>query len=236
MRRLLTALSVVLVTSAFLATPASAQQSLSLFVGGFAPLNLNARSNQDVLANNLGCGECFDFRIHDFDGAMVGADWLFGMGDKFEGGLGVGFYQRSVPSVYANFTNADRSEIQQDLKLRVVPFTATIRFVPTGRHSPIQPYIGAGVGVYAWRYTESGTFIDFSTPNRALIGGTFTGSGSATGPVVLGGVRVPLGSVAIGGEIRYQTAQGTLPGDQGFAGSKIDLGGMTYLFVVNVSF
>ena len=236
MRRLLTSLSAVLVTSGLMAAPASAQQSLSLFVGGFAPLNLNARSSDDVLANNLNCQECFAFRIRDFDGAMAGGDWLFGMGDNFEGGLGVGYYQRSVPSVYANFTNADNTEIQQTLKLRVVPFTATIRFVPTGRHSPIQPYIGAGVGVYAWRYTESGTFIDFSTPKRALIGGTFTGSGSATGPVVLGGVRVPLGSVSVGGEIRYQSAQGTLPTDQGFAGSKIDLGGMTYLFVVNVGF
>jgi len=54
--------------------------------------------------------------------------------------------------------------------------------------------------------------------------------------VILGGVRVPVGSWGIGGEIRYQSAKGDLPTDQDFAGTRLDLGGFNYLFTVNVRF
>ena len=42
--------------------------------------------------------------------------------------------------------------------------------------------------------------------------------------------------IAPGFEIRYQSAEGKLPNDQGFAGPKIDLGGMNYLFTLNFKF
>jgi hypothetical protein len=88
--------------------------------------------------------------------------------------------------------------------------------------------------VFAWRYSESGDFV--ASDNRTIIHGNFVGSGTATGPVVLGGVRVPIGSVGVGGEIRWQSAQGNLPSDQNFAGTKIDLGGWTYSFTLNFRF
>jgi hypothetical protein len=40
----------------------------------------------------------------------------------------------------------------------------------------------------------------------------------------------------VGGEIRYQSAAATLPSDQGFAGTKIDLGGLNYLLSVHFKF
>jgi hypothetical protein len=40
----------------------------------------------------------------------------------------------------------------------------------------------------------------------------------------------------IGGEVRYQSAQGELDADQLFAGDKIDLGGFTYSAVFSVKF
>lgn len=210
---------------------ASAQQSLNLSVGGFVPRGFDARSQDDVLLSN----DFLAFDMKDFNGPTVGAEWLAGLGDKFEAGLGVGFYKRSVPAVYLDYTKSDRSEIEQNLNLRVVPITATVRFLPLGRHDGIVPYLGAGVGVFAWRYSETGEFLatDLSVikpPNG------YAGSGSAVGPVILGGVRVPLGSWGVGGEIRYQSALGDLPTDQGFSGTKIDLGGLTYSFTVNVRF
>jgi hypothetical protein len=60
--------------------------------------------------------------------------------------------------------------------------------------------------------------------------------------VILGGVRVPVGSWGVGGELRWQSAKGDLPADQDFAGTvnsigpKIDLGGLTYTFTINVRF
>ena len=88
--------------------------------------------------------------------------------------------------------------------------------------------------MFAWRYSETGDFV--ASDNDTIIHGTFVGSGSKAGPVVLGGVRVPMGPVAVGGEVRYQSAVADLPGDQGFAGSKIDLGGFNYLLTFNIRF
>ena len=214
-----------------LATPlASAQQSLNLYVGAFSLRAQDARDKNDVLVNNL---NFLAFNIKDFNGPTIGGEWLVGLGDNFEGSLGVGFHTRTVPTVYSNFVNTNGAEIEQDLKLRVVPFTATVRFLPLGHNNGIEPYIGAGVGVFNYRYSESGQFL---ATDRTIFRDTFVGSGTATGPVVLGGVRVPVGSWGIGGEIRYQSAKGDLPSDQDFAGTKIDLGGFNYLFTINVRF
>ena len=46
----------------------------------------------------------------------------------------------------------------------------------------------------------------------------------------------PIGPVAPGFEVRYQGGKGTLPGDQSFSATKIDLGGMNYLFTLNIRF
>ena len=126
-----------------------------------------------------------------------------------------------------------RDEVVSHLKLRIVPFTATFRWLPVGHNAPIQPYVGGGVGVFGWRYSESGEFVDSS--DRSIFTGNFEGSGAAVGPVVLGGVRVPIGRTALGFEARYQHAKGELPRDQEFSGSE-NLGGMNYLFTFNIRF
>ena len=231
MRRLTTTGLVILVVLGFVGTPvASAQQQISFAVGGFSPRSVDARTTGDVLVNNL---DFLAFRVSDFGGPLFGAEYLTGLGDHFDAGIGVGFYQRTVPTVYNDFTNSNGTEIEQDLKLRVVPFTATVRWLPMGHHNGVEPYIGAGVGVFNYRYSESGQFL---ATDNSIFRGTFVGSGTATGPVILGGVRVPVGSWGVGGEIRYQSASGTLPADQDFSGTKIDLGGFTYTFTINVRF
>jgi hypothetical protein len=222
----------------FIATPiASAQQSVNLFIGGFTPRSLDGRGTDDVLfqdgafLSSLNRANGID--IGKFNGVTVGGDYLFALGPLFEGGLGLSFYQRTVPTVYTAFVNADGSDISQDLKLRIVPLSATVRFVPLGHRSPVQPYVGAGVDVFLWHYSETGQFLD---SNNVVFIGNFTGSGATAGPVVLGGVRFGIGSATAGGEIRWQSAKPTLPSDQGFAGPKIDLGGVSYLFTVGFRF
>jgi hypothetical protein len=221
----------LLLAGGLMASPAAAQQSLNVYVGGFVPRGADARDPNDVLLNNL---DFFIFRIGDFKGATAGAEYLVGLGDLFEAGAGVGIYSRSAPSVSRDFVLPSGGEIEQSLRLRVVPFTATFRYLPLGHSDAITPYIGAGVGIYRWKYTETGSFVDPDT--HEVFDGTFVGTGGAVGPVILGGVRVPMGRVAVGGEIRYQRALGDLPLSQGFAGSTIDLGGMNYLATVNIRF
>jgi hypothetical protein len=236
MRRLPLALGfIALAAGLFVPSPSYAQQSINVYVGGFVPLGEDARVrtnglSDDVLVNNL---DFLSFDLGDFNGGTAGAEYLVGIGNWLDAGLGIGLYKRTVPSVYTDLVNDNGSEIEQDLKLRVAPFTATIRFLPLGRSAGLQPYIGAGVGVFAWRYSESGDFVD---EGNNIFHDSFVGSGAATGPVILGGVRVPMGVWDLGGEIRYQRATGDLPSDQGFSASKIDLGGWTYAATFNVHF
>ncbi len=102
-----------------------------------------------------------------------------------------------------------------------------------GSDQVVQPYIGAGVGVYRWRYSETGQFVDF---DNNVFTGNFVGSGAAAGPTVLGGVRFLIDTATAGFEIRYQAAEGDLPDDQGFAATTIDLGGFNYLFTMGFRF
>jgi outer membrane protein W len=233
MRRLLLSLSVIALVVGVVATPsASAQQSLNLYVGGFSPRALDGRGTHDVTFQNL---DFSTFDPNDFNGATVGAEWLVGLSDMFDAGIGVGFYQRTSPAVFTDFVNPDQSDIEFDQKLRIVPITATFRYLPLGHRAPFRPYIGAGVGILSWRYTESGAFVDFSNNNN-IFRDTFTASGTKAAPVVLGGVTFPIGNVGIGGEIRYQGGKADLPAPDWPAGTTVNLGGMNYLFMVNVRF
>ena len=82
------------------------------------------------------------------------------------------------------------------------------------------------MSVVSWRYTETGDFVDF---DGFIFTDRFVGSGTSAGPLILGGVRIPVGAIDIGGEIRHQLGEGKLdPLD--FAGAtKVDLGGFSYL-------
>jgi hypothetical protein len=231
MRRLSIVLALVALVTAVAPSTGYAQQSLNVYLGGFSPRGEDARDRDDVLVNNL---DFLEFDIKDFNGATVGVDYLVGVGDWLEAGLGVGIYRRTVETVYADFVDVSQAEIEQDLKLRIVPFTATVRLLPLGRSSGVQPYIGAGVGILSYRYSETGDFVDFI--DGSIFRESFVGSGSATGPMILGGIRFPLGAWGIGGELRYQNAEGELPDDQGFSGLKIDLSGWTYAATFNVRF
>lgn len=226
------------ILAAALAVPAtaSAQQTINFFVGGFIPRAEDARDRNDVLVQDLSVNPPLDFLVSDFNGATVGGEWLFPIGGNLEGGLGIAFYNRTVPSVYRTLVNSDGSEIEQDLKLRTIPFTATIRFLPLGNRNGFQPYIGGGVTAIRWRYAETGQFVD--PTDNSIYRDSFVATGSSAGPVVVGGVRFNFDPIVAGGEVRWQSAKGDLPttGSNAFLGSKIDLGGFNYLFTIGVRF
>lgn len=234
MRRPLLSLSAAVIAAVCLPSVAAAQQSFSFHIGGFTPRSLDARSDNDVLVQDLFNGDyALDFDVDEFRGATIGAEWLTAIGDRLEAGFGVSYYSQTVPSEYAFLEEDDGTLIEQDLLMRIVPLTATIRVLPLGREAAIQPYFGAGVGVFAWRFSETGEFVD--TFDDSVFLDRFSGSGTTVGPVLLGGLRFPVGSWDIGGEVRYQRAEGETP-DEEFLGDTIDLGGMNYLVTFNVRF
>ena len=231
-RRSVRTIVMVAVSSLWLGTSAWAQQSsLSLNLGRFAVRGEDTRIADDVIATNLGL---FAFGLDEFNNASIGAEWLIGFGDYVEAGLGVGFYQQTVLSVYDDYINVDGTEIAQDFKLRVTPVTTTARFFPFGLRAAIQPYAGVGVGFFNWRYSEVGEFVDFNTFD--VFRDRFVATGNDVGGVYLGGLRVAGSRFAVGGEIRYQDVQGVVGIDQGFLDERIDLGGLTTSFTFNVRF
>jgi len=201
------------------------QQSLNFNLGYFTIRGEDGRVDGDVLVENR---NLYLFEFDDFNRPSIGVDYLFGLGDYFEVGAGIGFSTRGVDSVYDDYTRPDDTEIEQEFKLRIVPMTATIRILPLGRSAAFQPYVGGGIGVYNWRYSETGDFIDFTLPGRPIFRASYVASGNAVGPVAVFGARVPIGlNASIGGEIRYQRAEGDLD-ELDFLAPKIDLGGMHY--------
>ena len=223
---------VVVIAAAMRPAPAAAQQSINFSFGGFSPRAEASRDPNDVLVQDR---SFLDFNVGDLTGVTFSGEWLIGLGNNFDAGLGIGFYQNSTTAAdrFSEF-DVTGDPILADLKLREVPFNATFRWLPLGRRAAVVPYIGGGVAVVGWRYSETGDFV--ASDNVTIIHGNFVGSGAAVGPVIVGGVRVPVGTWTIGGELKFQAAEGNLPPDQSFAGTKIDLGGFTYAFTFGVKF
>jgi len=218
------------------AQQAHAQQTLNFTFGYFSVRGADSRTDGDILTSDR---NFLTFDVNEFNGATFGGEWLVPFGKYLEGGIGVGYTSQTVPSVYTNFIAPEGGEIRQDLRLRQVPFAFTVRALPIGQSSPIQPYIGGGLALINWHYSESGEFVDFANRNE-LFSDTFVGDGNATGPVVLGGIRFSGQRMAAGFEVRYQSASADLPPDE-FASArnpapKIDLGGWTYQVTAGVRF
>jgi hypothetical protein len=205
------------------ARPAVAQQSVTLQLGVFMPRSEGARAENDVLLVNR---QYLLFDVSDFNAMTVGGDWSVALGRYVEAGVGLGYYQRTVPTVYADWVNEDGREIQQDLQLRIMPLTAIVRILPLGSKGAFQPYVGGGLGVYFWRYSETGEFVDFA--DGSIFQDSFVQSGTAVGPVAVFGARGRVSDRAtIGVEARLQWGQGNL--SQDFLSDRIDLGGVGVL-------
>ena len=82
---------------------------MTFTLGCFAVRGEDARISDDVLVENL---DLFAFRLGDFNHASAGAEWLLGLGEHVEAGVGLGFYRRTVASTYDDFVDVDGSEIE----------------------------------------------------------------------------------------------------------------------------
>ena len=243
-------LGMLLATAVMSPAPASAQvvqvgrgdarHTINFNLGYFALRGEDSRDEDDVLLANVfdlaSQDNPFDpLDIGEFNGFTFGGEYTFAITDYLEVGAGIGFYQKDVDTLYRDFEDSDGTQIEQELKLRIVPMTATIRFLPLGREAAVEPYIGAGIGIFNWRYSEVGEFVDFSDDSIFL--NRYTADGNAVGPVILAGLRAPIGDAwTIGGEFRWQSATGDGLLDEGFLSEKIDLGGWTTNFTFGVRF
>jgi hypothetical protein len=201
-------------------------------VGWFFPRGEDGRVEGDVIVRDL---DDLVFEVNDFNGFSASGEWLFKISNYLESGVALGYYKRSVPSVYRGFVNVNNTEIEQDLKLRISPVTASIRFLPVG-HGSVEPYFGIGVGIFNWRWSETGDFVDFS--DNSVFHNTYSAKGTSVGPVILAGIRAPIADVwDVGGEFQFQRATGDIDkAESGLLGDKIDLGGWHALFTMHIRF
>jgi hypothetical protein len=230
LQRIATNVGLLIAAVLICVSPAQAQQTVNFTLGHFSAFDPNSRTSGDVINENL---TFLVFDPDEFGGASIGGEWLVGLGRFLEAGAGVSYTAQTVPSFYQDFVDPDGTEVDQDLHLRITPIAFTVRVGLFGPSTPIQPYFGGGLGIFNWKYRESGEFIDFNA-GRTIFVDTFEATGNSTGAIVLGGVRFAGARFSAGGEIRYQHASGDLPVD--FSASKIDLGGWTYNFTIGARF
>ncbi len=239
LRKSLVALVAVLLVGAAFAPQASAQsQAVSMNFGYFWVRSVDGRANTDIAKQELllaGPQDLLAYDLTRFNAITFGGEWLIGLGEFLEAGVGVNYYNSgNVPSVSLNYVNQDGSEIMQTLKLRNVPITATARFLPLARHAAVEPYVGGGISINIWKYSEVGQFVD---SNGGIYSNSFVSSGTKVGPVILFGVRFPFGPYAFGAEYRHQWAEGNLdPAVFGALASTVDLGGGSFLANFTVRF
>lgn len=221
------------------AVPASAQvvHSLTIGAGIFWPRGFDQRVEGDVLVANLTQPEVFpgtgvtsslEFDISDFRSYPIYGEWNMGFGDRIEVSVGVGYQNKSVNSRYRDLVNtaANDADILQVLRLRTIPISGTVKFLPFGQPGGFQPYVGGGISAVSFHYTETGDFVDPST--LEIFNDKFSASGFAFGALIFGGLRMPLGGdvYALQVEGRYLFGSGDTGGvDAGFLGDKIDLSG-----------
>ena len=171
--------------------------------------------------------------INDFNGASIGGEWLIPVGRYIEAGAGVAFTRRTVPTVYTRFVNAERlgnragSPAADGAGSVHVPCAAA----RSGQRLP---------AVSRWRSGCHHLALQRIRPVRRharpehlqqlvrRIGHRRPGRSRWAG------FASPAIALASGFEIRYQAAEADLPPP--FAGTKIDLGGWSYLFTVGVRF
>lgn len=226
---------IVFLTCAVLAASAHtafAQQTLNLS-WGYSMMRTGRVATDILLIEHHDLA--FEFR--EFNVPAIGVEWLVPIGNRYEAGLGASFSRDTVPTVHVGVANSDGSPIPRELRLRQMPIALTVRVLPLGQSYSVQPYIGGGVAMIRWSFSESG---DFATASRRTIfrGEEYTATGSAIGPVVLAGMRAVTGdTLAFGLEGRYQRARGHFgPVFARQVDTDLDLGGWTLLGTVGLRF
>lgn len=221
------------------AVPASAQvvQSLQFGMGGFFPTGESGRAPGDVLVTNL---NSLAFRIGDFHAFVVNGEWTIAFGKHIETGFGVGYQASTVPSYYFAVDDHGRL-LTQELRLRIIPATAIVRFLPIATPGHVQPYVGVGAAALRWRYSETGEFVasnEFVNGEPVTFRNSFVATGTTPAFVFVYGLRVPVrGDVfALSLEGRYQSAVGKgLPAGD-FTSDRIDLSGSSVNFMFMVRY
>jgi opacity protein-like surface antigen len=214
-------------------TANSSRNTVSFYVGYFGLKGIESRDPDDVIVGDLVSAHPLLFEVNDLNRATFGGEYLFAPARSVEVGVGLGFSQRTISTVYADLTHSNGDEIRQDIKLRMIPVNFTGRFLILPRGSSVEPYIGGGVTAIRFQYSEVGEFVD---EIGTIFPAVYKTEGTAAGPIILAGVRAPVENWTVGGEFAWQKVVADVPAAAGLLGTKLDLGGWNFNFTVGVRF
>jgi hypothetical protein len=181
----------------------------------------------------------FDLEVGDFNYLMGGIELDLAVASYLDVAVGFDGYSRRVDSNYRDFVREDGTQIQQSFKLKVLPITGGLQFLPLRRFRRLIPRVGAGAGLYYFDYQESGEFITGSS--FQIVPGSFGDTGVVPGVHVSAGAEFmfsegidPGEGWFVFGQFRRHWASVELPGE--FDHQELDLGGTELGFGVSLRF
>jgi hypothetical protein len=139
--------------SLLLGSLSMASQGFSLKIG-LMQLSLDS----DLWQINM---ENLAFDKQDMLDVLYGAEYEFYLGKILSVSIEGNITQKSIASQYKDWEHEDGTPIYQNLSLRITAFEAGVKLYPLGSGKRFYPFIGAGTGLYAWRYAQWGEFINF---------------------------------------------------------------------------
>lgn len=136
------------------------------------------------------------------------------LGDRFSIGGNLGYYNSDTQLDELEFNIGDGTPARRNVELRIIPVEFAVQFLPAGRTSAVNPYVGGGVGAYIWKYREQGLFIiNPGDPNPIFRQGLATTDNTDFGWHIEGGVSFPIShAVSVLGEAKYFRVNGDLGG------------------------
>ncbi len=215
---------VLFVSIILIGTLAMDARSFNLKIGTFWP-----DMKSDLWDENL-----YDltFDKEDMRGLYLGAEFEVFMNRYASFSLEAGHYSKKIYTIYSQYELDDGTALNHDINLSIYSFEAGMKLYPMGHRGVFNPYIGAGVGLYAWKYIQGGDFIDYDDYSVY--------EGEAVTETVTPGFFGKAGfvyrfqrSVGISFEAKYTYLKGNL--SELFEGyGKLDLNGLTLSVGVNL--
>jgi len=228
MKRLLTAFVVTLIAGVVSAESAQAQRhrggsnapSLRVQLGEFQP-------DGDSLYWSDKARD-FTGRARDFEDTAGGLAYLHPLGPKLSLQLSGFFYQGSENQAYLGFEDQFGGDILHTTELELNAVTVGLLYKLVGPDATVIPYVGGGGGIYSWRLSEFGDFIDFSGAELEIFNDYFEQKNEDLGWYFSAGLEVPLADFwSLYAEARWDHAEAELTGD--FRGlGPLDLSGRSY--------
>lgn len=178
----------------------------------------------------------FDRTADDFEDAAFGVSYIKPLGDRLGLQISGFFYEGTEDLAYRRFEDQFGNDIVHTTELELAAVTLGLIYKFGGPNAALIPYVGAGGGVYAWRLSEFGDFIDFSDPQREIFDDFFEDEDEALGFYFTTGLEVPLADTwGLFAEARWDHADADLGGDFRDLG-ELDLSGRSYSAGISFNF